>query len=194
MSYLCLDLSLKCSGYAIFNSSGSLLKKGKITPDPKIDNCSKIHYIVNKIDFTGIDEVIIEDVYYGKNFKSVMWLARLSGAAIYAWVDNKYKVPIFYNASRARSLAGINGHSHKAEVQIFVLDKYKFVTKPKIKKYQKLIDNLKEEYKKKKIKKGSFKYKMNKISQLILKETTYGENICDAIILGLAYQEEKDGN
>ena len=191
MSYLCLDLSLKCSGWAKFTKDGKLVKKGKISPDPKIDNCTKIHYIVNKIDFTGIDEVIIEDVYYGKNFKSVMLLARLSGAAIYAWVDNKYKVPIFYNASRARGLAGINGHSHKAEVQVFVLEKYKFATKPKIKKYQKLIDDLKEEYKDKKIKRGSFKYKMNKISELILKETGYGENICDAIILGLAYQEER---
>jgi len=191
--YLCLDLSLKCSGWAKFTKNGRLAKKGKISPDPKIDNCSKIHYIVNKIDFIGIDEVIIEDVYYGKNFKSVMWLARLSGAALYAWVGQKYKVPIFYNASRARSLAGINGHSHKAEVQIFVLDKYKFTSKTKIEKYQKMVDELKEEYKNKKIKRGSFKYKLNKISELILKETGYGENICDAIILGLAYQEDKNG-
>ena len=190
--YLCLDLSLKCSGWAKFNKNGRLMKKGRISPDPKIDNCSKIHYIVSQIDFTGIDEVIIEDVYYGKNFKSVMWLARLSGGAIVEWVGLKYKVPIFYNASRARGLAGINGHSHKAEVQIFVLDKYKFTTKPKIKKYQKMIDELKEEYKEKKIKRGSFKYKMNKVSELILKETSYGENVCDAIILGLAYQEDKN--
>ena len=188
--YLTLDLSLKCSGFAKFNKNGKLMKKGRISPDPKIDNCTKIHYIVSRIDFTGIDEVIIEDVYYGKNFKSVMWLARLSGGVITGWVGHKYKVPIFYSASRARSLAGINGHSHKAEVQIFVLGKYKFAPKSKIKKYQKMVDELKEDYKNKKIKRGSFKYKMNKVSELIMKETGYGENVCDAIILGLAYRED----
>jgi Holliday junction resolvasome RuvABC endonuclease subunit len=188
---LTLDLSLKSTGFAKFSKDGKLMEKGRIIPDSKIDNCTKIHYIINQINFAGIDEVIIEDVYYGKNFRSVMWLSRLSGGAIYAWVGYKYKIPKFYNASKARSLAGINGHSHKAEVQVFVLNKYNFAPKTKIKQYKKSIDKLNEDYKSKKIKRGSYKYKMNKISDKIDKDTGIGEDIADAIILGLAYQKDK---
>lgn len=196
MSYLCLDLSLKCSGWAKFTKDGKLVKKGRIIPDPKLDNCSKIHFIAVKIRglLTGVDEVIIEDLFYSKNFPMVKWLARLSGAVATEWVDHKYKVPVFYTASRARSLAGINGRAQKAEIQIFILRKYKFTTKIKINKYQKTVDELNTKLKSKKIKRGSYKYQMGKLSNLILKETGYGENICDALVLGLAYQEDKNGN
>lgn len=196
MSYLCLDLSLKCSGWAKFTKDGKLTKKGRIIPAKDLDNCSKIHYIAVKIRgfLTGIDNVIIEDLYVGKNPKSVIWLARLSGAVATEWVDHKYKVPIFYTASRARNLVGINGRAQKAEIQVFILDKYKFISKTKIKKYQTKIDELKKLLGNKEIKRSVYKYRMSKLSDLILKETTYGENICDAILLGLAYQEDKDDN
>ena len=206
--YLCLDLSLKCSGWAKFNKNGKLMKKGRISPDKDIDNCSKIHYIVSQINFTGIDEVIIEDVYYNpnvKNFKTVVWLCRLARAVATEWVNTKYKVPIWYVATKARKLVGINGRAHKSEIQIFVLDKYKLATKTKIGKYKKQIEKLREEFPvtfKRKLTKAEkdqnkkmrsrLKYRLDKLTELILKETEYGENICDAIILGLAYQEDKN--
>lgn len=190
--YLCCDLSLKCSGWAKFTNDGRLVKRGRIVPDTEINNCSKIHFIAVKIRglLTGVDEVIIEDTYSGKNPVSVKWLDRLGGAVITEWIDHKYKEPIFYKATTARKLAGINGHSHKSEIQVFILEKYKFAPKKKIQEYQDKIDRIKEQLKSKEIKRGSYKYQLNKLSNLILKETEYGENICDAILLGIAYQED----
>ena len=51
-------------------------------------------------------------------------------------------------------------------------------------------EELKKQYKSKKLKKGSYKYQMNKLSNQIDKDTGIGEDIADSIILGLAYQEE----
>lgn len=191
--YLCLDLSLKCSGWAKFNKNGKLMKKGRIIPSKGLDNCSKIHYITVKVRdlFPSIDALIIEDLYYGKNFMSIKWLARLSGAVLSEWVDYTYKVPKFYMASTARKLAGINARSQKAEIQVFILDKYKFASKTKIKSYQTKIDELKKLLGNKDIKRSVFKYRMGKLSNVILEETGYGENICDALVLGLAYQEDR---
>lgn len=189
--YLTLDLSSKCTGYSFFTSDGKLTEKGRIEPDKKIENFFKIHYIIERIKplFNRAEDLIIEDIYYGVNVKSLIYLARLSGAVIDAWVGYKFKEPILYTASQARALAGLNGHSHKAEIQVYVLEKYKFATKNKIKEYKEQIEDLKKQYKDKKIKKGSYKYKMNKLSNQIDKDTSIGEDIADSIILGLAYQE-----
>lgn len=194
MKYLCLDLSSKCTGWAKFSKDGKLLEKERISPDKELDNFFKIHYITEQIKtlFDDVSELIIEDVFYGKNFKSVLYLARLSGAVANAWVNQKYKEPIFYNASHARACAGINGRSHKAEVQVHVLDKYKFANKKEIKEYQKQIDKLRERYDSKELKRGQYKYRLDKVSKLIDKETNIGEDIADAIILGLAYKEKQE--
>ena len=191
--YLCLDLSLSCTGYAKFTDDGKLISKGRIIPAKDIDNLFKMHYIVKNVrpKFKQMKQIIIEDVYYGKNFKSVMLLARLSGAIIYSWINYKYKVPVLYNASHARKLVGeVKGNAHKAEIQIYVLRKYNFLPEKAIIKYQEKVDELKETYKNKKITKGKFKYQMNKLSKLIDTNTGIGEDQADAIILGLAYQKE----
>ena len=192
--HLALDLSLKCSGWAKFSKDGRLIDRGRISPSPDLDNCMKIHYITTKIRdlFVGVEYLVIEDLFYGKNFLSVKWLARLSGAVATAWVDYKYTIPKFYTASQARKLAGVNGRSHKAEVQIFILTKYKFAKPKKLKSYQTKIDELKDLFGKKEIKKGSFKYQLDKLSKQIDKDTKIGEDIADSIILGLAYKKEKD--
>ena len=191
---LTLDLSLKCSGYAKFNKTGRLMKKGRIIPSKDLDNCMKIHFIVTKIKelFPNVEALIIEDVYYGKNFMAIKWLARLSGAVLSEWVDFSYKSPKFYMASTARKLAGINARSQKAEIQIFILEKYKFAPKKVITKYQQKIADLKLLLNNYDIKKGVYKYRMGKLSNVIFEETEFGENICDALVLGLAYQEEKN--
>ena len=191
--YLCLDLSLKSTGYSIFTKDGKLLKKGKIVPTSDINNSLKIHFIVNKIKslFLNVEDLIIEDVYYGKNFNSVMWLSRLSGGVIFAWVDGKYKKPKFYKATQARFLAGISGNSHKAEVQIFVLSKYRYTTLTNIKKYKVVVDKLKKDYKSKTIKRGTYKYQLDKLSKIIELETGIGEDLSDSIILGLAFINDK---
>ena len=105
----------------------------------------KIYYIVGKVKsmFKDIDQVIIEDVFVGVNPASVIWLSRLSGGVIFSWVDYKYIKPKLYKATSARALAGVKGNSHKAEIQLFVIQKYKFACTALIKKYEKEIIKVK---------------------------------------------------
>jgi Holliday junction resolvasome RuvABC endonuclease subunit len=204
--HLCLDLSLKNTGYSIFSKNGSLLEKNSIIPAKELSNSFKIHYIVSRIEglYNNITDLVIEDLYYGTNFAGIRELARLSGAVVYSWVKNKYKEPNFYMASTARKLVGINGRSHKAEVQLFVLEKYKFISSDKIEKYKEEYDELIEEFpiiparkgvtveerKKSKKNKGKLDYRLNKLSNKIWEETGIGEDIADSIVLGLAFVED----
>jgi len=191
--YLTLDLSTKVTGWSKFSNDGKLMKKGRIIPNKDLDPFFKIHYITEQVRdlYTNVSEVIIEDVFYGKNFDAVKLLARLSGAIIYSWINYKYKLPHFYVASHARAVVGVNGHAHKSEIQVFVIDKYGFAGPELIAKYNKRIEELKEENKQKKITRGKYKYQMTKLSELIDEETGIGEDVADSIILGLAFKEEK---
>jgi len=189
---LCCDLSTKCTGWSKFSKDGKLIERGRIVPADDIDNYFKIHYIVEKLKelYKTVDEIVIEDLYVGINPKSVLYLARLSGAVAYSWLEYKYRPPVFYNASHARKLAGINGRCQKAEVQLFVLEKYKFCSKTDLKKYSADVTKYYGMLKDKVITKGSFKYKMDKLSKLIDLETGIGEDVADSIILGLAYGKD----
>ena len=194
MSILCLDLSSTCTGWSKFSKSGALLEKGRITPSPEIEPLMKIHYVTDKVKelYYGIDELIVEDIFLSRfgNVNMLKYLARLSGAIIYSWIVEKYKIPHFYMAIVARPLAGAKGNSHKAEIQLFVIQKYKFAKKELIDKYENMIIEVKNRFKAKEIKKGAFKYAMGKISKLIDEDTGIGEDIADSIILGNAYCKE----
>ena len=181
MSYLCLDLSYKSTGYAAFSKDGKLTRKGKIVPAKEIDKSLKIHYIVGKIKtlFKGMDNLVIEDVYVGKNPESVIWLARLSGGVIAAWVDYKYTKPKLYKATEARALAGAKGNAHKAEIQVFVLEKYKYISAAKLNVYKNAIKGIKELYKEGQYSRGKYKYRLEKLSKQIEEETGMGEDAAD---------------
>jgi crossover junction endodeoxyribonuclease RuvC len=187
---LALDLSLSSTGWAKFSKDGKLIDKGKIIPSDSLDNHFKMVYLADTIKgmIHNCDELVIEDIFLGKNFFGIKELARLSGAVIYMWITNKFKLPTFYMASTARKNAGIKSTSQKAETQLFILDKYGFASKDKLKEYSSKISevlSIKE--------KGKRKYQLEKVSNLIEKETGYGNDLCDAIILGLAYFNKHRG-
>lgn len=198
MSCLALDLSLSKTGWAIF-SKGELKKFGCITPDSTNDNFQKIKNIVNAvkkiISINQIDDVVIEDLYlkiYHSNFKAwavnfsmLMWLSRLCGAIAIS-LDRS---PMLMTASVARKSVGIKGTAHKSEIQIWALENY--LLKSKCTKYKNMLKNLIRDYKEKKLTKGQYKYRLNKLSLQIEKETGYGNDICDAIVLGKAFYNQK---
>ena len=207
---LCLDLSLKSTGYAIFTQEGKLLDKNKICPSKDYTNPEKILFIVNNLrtSFDKAQTVVIEDVYLGiTGVRNLVSLSRLAGAVIYYWMTLNMKDPIFLSATHARTVVGLKGNCQKAEVQIFILKKYKFVSPKLIYHYEVEIERLNEEKilikqakaitaiqkndKKKKLSK--IKYQFNKLSKQIEKETGYGEDVCDSILLGNAYFKEKNG-
>lgn len=192
---LCLDLSSKCTGWSKFSKDGKLIDKGRITPSPEIHPLKKIHYLVGKIEalYSGVDELVIEDIFLNTRFANVdvlKYLARISGAVIYSWINEKYKIPHFYMANRARPLAGAKGNSHKAEIQLYIAQKYGYGDKDILEKYEYMILQLINQHKAKDIKTTKFKYRMGKISELIDIEIGIGEDTADSIILGLAYCEE----
>jgi len=191
MSILTLDLSTKCTGWARFSKDGKLMKRGQITPASDIDIYQKIQYITDQIKglFDITDTLIVEGLYYGKNVQSLLVLARLSGAVIYSWMSYKFKLPIIYTASHARKLAGLKGTSHKAEIQTYIIKKYKYAPTSAIEDYEKDILEIQEALKTKTIQRSAFKYRMNKLSKRIDEETGIGEDQADAIVLGLAYTE-----
>ncbi len=195
---LTLDLSSKCTGWAKFSKDGKLMEKGQIKPDKNIDVYFKIHFVTEKVKelFSNADELVIEDIFLGTfagkfNVDTLKYLARLSGAILYAWIVSKYKVPKFYMASTARKLAGLNGHSQKAEIQIFVLENYTKIMKEQIKKYKRYVLKLQKQLETKVLTKEKYKYRMNKFSELIEEQTGIGEDQADAIVLGLAFLKEK---
>ena len=195
MSILALDLSSKCTGWSIFSKSGALLNKGRITPDPKIDPLKKIHYVANEVKqfYHNADELVIEDIFLAGfgNVNVLKYLARLSGAIIYTWIVQKYKIPHFYMAVVARPLAGAKGNSHKAQIQLHIAQKYNYGTSEELEKYEYMILQLVNQKYARDIKTTKFKYAMGKISELIDVEIGIGEDTADSIILNIAYSNDK---
>lgn len=194
---LCLDISGKCTGHSLFDDKGVLLHYGRITPDPKLDPYRRMTYVVNEVKklLVSADTLVIEGIFLGR-FKGCSavtvfeYLAKIAGAIIYVWLIENDNLPIIYKAVQARKLVGIKGTCQKAEVQIFILEKYKMCDQDKIDDWQLIIDGLYVEKLAKEITQGQFKYRADKLSKIIDKETGLGEDTADSILLGLAYNED----
>ena len=210
MSLLTLDLSLKSTGYALFDKEGNLLDNNKVCPPKDYTNPQKILFIITKLKeyYNQVSNLVIEDVYLGiTGVRNLVSLSRLAGGVIYSWKVEHKPDAIFIGATHARPLVGLKGNCQKSEVQVFVLKKYKFVSPKLIYHYEVEIERLNEEKilikqerattdEEKKIKKkklAKVKYQFNKLSKQIEKETGYGEDVCDSILLGNAYFKEKNG-
>lgn len=198
--YLTLDLSSTCTGWSKFSQDGRLLKFGRITPDEKPDPLFKLHYVVNKVRelFSDVDDLVIEGIFLGRfkgktNVTTFEYLAKLSGAVIYAWITEKYKLPRIYKASEARKLAGLKGTCQKAEIQIWVIRQYEFSNAQNIHEWEEIVNKLNGEYQTKKISNSQFKYRVSKLSRIIDEATGIGEDIADSIVLGKAFGRDKLG-
>lgn len=214
--YLCLDLSLSSTGFSKFNNKGEVTEIGKIVPQSYNDNYDRIFFITNQIasKFKDCKRLVIEDLWYSpvmKNFLGIKFLAKLAGAISYSWMKEKDNKPKWYQASNARKLVGVKGNAYKAEVQLWVLNK---LNKCETSEYHNRIEELfaqfntdslskriraikrdnkeKRELKKQRKKiKSKLKYRMNKLSKQIEKETGFGEDLSDSILLGFAYKNDK---
>ena len=194
--YLCLDLSLKCTGWAIFYEDGVIESWGRIVPPSNLSNPFKIHFIATRLKqkFFNVSNLIIEDLYLGYNFRGIKELARLAGAVENLWVEFSYKEPVFYMASTARKTIGISGRAHKSEVQLFVINNY---LKHRLSVGNSTLSYLNQRYLLLKsdnsLTKSQLKYRLDKLSALIDKATGIGEDIADAIVLGKAFVRRRNG-
>lgn len=182
-----LDLSYRAVGIAILSSRS--LKYDSLIIKEKLDQFDNTKRIVDWI-FEQIDpylfkehQLVIEDVFYGRNFKAVKLAARVQGA-----VTNKYytvtnQKPIYKMAVSARKAVGVRARASKSEIQQFIIEKFKL---------GKLSNSIKKDikdtlilYKEKSISSSIFKNTMGRISTRIKKETGINEHVADAILLAL---------
>lgn len=188
--YLCLDLSLSSTGFAVFNDNGALQNKGKIVPESELENCFKNHYVIEQLKplYHKVNTVVIEDIYLGPcGVQNLILLGKLQGAIVESWLSMKFIAPVFYPAVTARSLVEVSPRSHKSEIQIWVLERFSDCTKKQITNYKQSVEQLKKEY----TKRTQFRYYADKLSLQIEKETGFGNDLSDAILLGKAYYKDK---
>ncbi len=185
-----LDLSLKCTGAAIYDGS-ELVERVAISPPSSLSNPAKIAYIVERLLplLGGVLEAVIEDVFLGMlgNVGMVKELCRLAGAVQQEWFLISKKDPTFYMASTARKLVGIKGNCKKCEAQLFVVKKYALADQRFISELNDTVILCKSAKKKKELSKYQFDKKLKILSEQIEEATGVGEDQADACILGLAY-------
>ena len=197
-----LDLSTKCTGFAKFDLDGNLIEYKKIKPKTTRSTLEKIIYVSQEIAQLfnvndEIEKVVIEDIFLGhfrgaNQVRGFATLARLSGAVISSIIQATNKEVddfiILRNAVSARPMVGLKGNCQKAEVQVWVLNRF---TDLNTSDYEALIEAVQAKKAIKDINQKEYKKRMNKISKLIEKETEFGEDISDAILL--AYGETQKG-
>ncbi len=126
MKILGLDPGLIQTGFGIINVNDNevnLIDYGIIKPSSNKDLAHRLFTIYNDVCKIIVDfepqVFAIEDVFYGKNFKSAMRLGQARGAAMVAAASNK--VPIYeYSARKIKQSLTGNGNADKSQVQFMV--------------------------------------------------------------------------
>lgn len=216
---LALDLSTACTGWSKFTTEGRLITYGRIVPDDKLHSYYKIKYVVEQLQplLLEAENLVVEGIFlntwFGQkgqqthNVTGFELLARLSGAVINSYLQNHEGLPTLYKAVEARKLVGVKGSCQKAEVQVWSIRTFRLgmdvpksslglqaITDDQLDDYEHMIDAYYAEYAMGCISKNVFKSRMDSISHLIEEETGIGEDVADAVLLGLAYVKGKGTN
>ena len=209
---LALDLSTACTGWAKYTPSGELLDFGRIVPDDKLHRFEKIKFIVDKLVPLMLEakSLTVEGIFLNtfakgaQNVTGFELLARLSGAVINTYLQNHAILPVLYKATEARKLVGVKGSAQKAEVQVWAIRTFrigmdapvcrsldlKSTTDEELDNWENLIDAEYASLNAKEMVRETFKKHMGAISKTIEDETGIGEDVADAILLGLAYVKD----
>lgn len=125
---LSLDQSSNVSGYAIFNEDGSLFTYGKITVEG--EPVDRIITLANKVDKIieefGIEEVVIEDIYYSGNVETFKILSFTMAGLLFLFTEKELPYSIL-NATIWKSKCGVKGKDRpeqKRNAQKFVEKEY----------------------------------------------------------------------
>ena len=191
---LSLDISSTNTGWSIFNNEGKLIDYGNIIPDKKLDSLYKLCYVVDEINklYDQAEELIIEGIFLGRFLgKSAVtcfeYLAKIAGAIEYTWIEKNKTKPYILKAIEARAKMGLNGRCQKAEVQMWVVEKYKFLNSQDISDFNCMIDSLYAEKETNHLTINQFRNRMDKISKAIEEKSNIGNDLADSILLGNAF-------
>ena len=211
MKVLALDISTTTTGFAVMDSKLKLIEYGQFSiKDRTLSDTMYAFSIEKKVIKLAVkyklSDTIIEDVYCGKNVKSLKTWCRVHGGVGVAWYKKYKKEPVFIMAMVARKQIGIKGNAKKIEIQLEISKlynlakkaycaqcdaKFKTLVKNKATEYARIEKEIKKKSEQKIAKKkanGKFNYQVNKLSVLFEKETNgVSEHVCDAIVLAIAY-------
>ena len=186
---LALDLSLSCTGVALFDPKGKLIKVSQIVPPSGLTQDQEIHFIVRSLldeHYPAVQEVVIEDTYcMMSRIQAFKVLNRLAGAVIFSCISYLEKQPIFYTATSARKLVGIASDIAKVETQMWVLEH--FFPDTSTEEFHKSKDAFRRDYVKRKLTKNQYDYRLDKLSIEVAKATDLSNDKSDAVIIGLAH-------
>jgi len=192
---LALDVSTTTTGYCVMDQNLKLLNYGQFSIVDR--GLTDIQYttLITKESFQiinrhNINDLIIEDVFFGKNIGNLKTWCRVHGGIGMSWAV-KHNEPNFMMASEARRRLGINKNSTKIEIQLEVAKWYNMIKNCTHNKYKKQFEDLLEKRKSKQYTKNQFDYRIKKISKLFEEETGISEHIADSIVLGRAFFQKK---
>lgn len=188
---LALDVSTTTTGYVVINEEYALIKYGQFCIKDR--HLSDIQYatVITKEVFKLVKEfkvtdLIIEDVYFGKNVGNLKTWCRVHGGVGMSWAV-KHNEPTFMMATEARRRLGINGRATKIEIQLEVAMLYRLVKNSVCIAYKSQFDDLLKSRECKKYTKNQFDYRVQKLSKAFEDETGISEHIADASVLSRAY-------
>jgi Holliday junction resolvasome RuvABC endonuclease subunit len=134
-----LDLSYSNVGISIFNN-GKYDNSYVVLPDKK-DSLDEhtlffVYKIFNLLNSIGLSEyiLVVEDLFLGKDFGMCKKVLKMHGVINDIYYRKMRKLPIYMPAVTARKAVGIDTRSNKAEIQLYIYNKYKDVLGECIKK------------------------------------------------------------
>lgn len=183
-----LDLAYNTVGIAIAGHKKLLYDSLVLTPKERsMSEFQKESLLVNwllknmKPYLAEEHELIIEDIFYQKNFQGFKMIAKMQGAVSFAYYKLTKKEPTFKMAVSARKNLPVRTRASKAEIQIFIVDTFK-LGKISGEVRTEVAANL-ADYQAKKLSGTAFKARMAKVSTRIKNETGVDEHQADAILL-----------
>lgn len=125
---LALDQASQVSGYAVFDEDGTLVAYGKITAEGEpIDRIIELTKKVDKIiEEFGIEEVVLEDIYYSGNVETFKVLSFTMAGLLFLLTEKEMPYSVL-NATIWKSKCGVKGKDRpeqKRNAQKFVENEY----------------------------------------------------------------------
>lgn len=187
-----LDMASNSCGVAVLTPKqlqyDSFIIKGKELKE--LSKSEKIERMVNWV-FENIQEhfkkdhkLIVEDTFLGKNAEAFKNVCRLQGAVEHVYFKLTGKHVHYVMAVSARANLDLLTRASKAEVQLYVIEKFNLVKiKGELAELAEYVEAQRAEYKAKAMNSSTFKSRMNKASKQIEKLTGIDEHRADSIVL-----------
>ena len=184
-----LDMAMNSCGVALYTNKklrydSFTIKKNEAVNLTVIERADKMIRWLDAVigdKYKIRHELIIEDIFHGKNIKSFKDVSKIQGAFGHHYYMLTGKLPTFKMAVSARKDLDIRTRASKAEVQIYVIDRFSLCKIDK--EIRSDVNTNLKLYQAKKLSASTFKSRMNTLSTKIKKSTGIDEHMADAIIL-----------